>query len=84
MRNYLFRRVRTSESFYEYFTREGTYLIPEKRVCDLIDEIRRKGVASSSEISRVLERDNGIEVPPHIIAEYKYRERRRRFLGESE
>jgi hypothetical protein len=57
---------------------------PEKRVCDLIDKIRKNGVTSSTEISRIIERDNGIEVPPHTIAEYKYRERRRRFLGEAE
>jgi hypothetical protein len=48
-------------------------LIPEKRVCDIIDEIRRNGVKLSAEISRIIEQAHGIEVPPHIIAEYKYR-----------
>jgi hypothetical protein len=33
------------------------------------------GVMSSSEISEILEQDNGIGVPPHFIAEYKYRKR---------
>jgi hypothetical protein len=59
-------------------------LIPEKRVCDLINEIWKNGVTRSSEISRIIERDNDIEVPPHIIAEYKYRERKRRFFGTTE
>jgi hypothetical protein len=59
-------------------------LITEKRICDLIDEIWRKGVTGSGEISSIIEREHGIEVPPHIIAEYKYRERRRRFLAEAE
>jgi hypothetical protein len=57
---------------------------PDERICKLIDEIWRNGVTRSSEISRVIARDNGIEVSPHIIAEYQYRERRRRFLGETE
>jgi methyl coenzyme M reductase alpha subunit len=59
-------------------------LIPEKRVCELIDEIRRNGVTGSDEISGILERAHGIEVPPHIVAEYRYRERKRRFLAGAE
>lgn len=50
-------------------------MITEKRVCELIDEIRRNGVTLSSEISRILERDHGIEIPPHFISEYNYRKR---------
>jgi hypothetical protein len=50
-------------------------LIPEKRVCGLIDGILRNGVTNSSEISRIIERDNGIEIPPHFISEYNYRKR---------
>ncbi|MDR1508096.1 MAG: hypothetical protein LBS53_00480 [Synergistaceae bacterium] len=56
----------------------------EERTCKLIDEIRKNGVTGSSEISRVIKRDNGVEVPPHVIAEYMYRERRRRYLAEAE
>jgi hypothetical protein len=48
-------------------------LTSEKRICDLINETLRNGVTSSTEISRIIERDNGIEIPPHFIAEYKYR-----------
>jgi hypothetical protein len=50
-------------------------LVPEKQVCELIDAIWKSGVKSSSEISRVIERNNGIEILPHFIAEYKYRKR---------
>jgi hypothetical protein len=50
-------------------------LIPEKQVCGLIDETLRSGVTSSGKISEIIERKNGIEVPPHFIAEYKYRKR---------
>jgi hypothetical protein len=57
---------------------------PDERICKLIDEIWRNGVTRSSEISRAIERDNNIKVPPHTIAEYIYRERRRRFLAETE
>jgi hypothetical protein len=59
-------------------------LIPEKRVCGLIDEIRRNGVTGSSEISSILEQAHHVEVPPHIVAEYRYRERKRRFLAGDE
>jgi methyl coenzyme M reductase alpha subunit len=62
----------------------GLFMYPDERTREFIDEIRRNGVTGSSEISRIIERDNGIEVPPHIIAEYKYREQRRRFLGTTE
>jgi hypothetical protein len=57
-------------------------LIPEKRVFGLIDEILRKGVTGSSEISRIIERNNGIEIPPHFIAEYNYRKRRNEEMRE--
>jgi hypothetical protein len=50
-------------------------LILEKQVCDRIDEIWRNGVTLSSEISRSIEREHGIEIPPHFIAEYNYRKR---------
>jgi hypothetical protein len=35
----------------------------------------RNGITSSAEMSRILERAHSIEVPPHFIAEYKYRKR---------
>jgi hypothetical protein len=61
---------------------EGTSLIPEKQICDLVDEIQRNGVTLSSEISRILESVHGIEVPPHFIAEYKYRKRHNQEIRE--
>ncbi|MDR2782392.1 MAG: hypothetical protein LBB48_00865 [Treponema sp.] len=39
-------------------------------------------MTSSSEISRVIKRDNGFEIPPHIIAEYKYRKQRNEEIRE--
>jgi hypothetical protein len=57
-------------------------MYPDERICTLIDEILRSGITSSSEISRIIERDNGIEVPPHFIAEYKYRKRHNEVIRE--
>jgi hypothetical protein len=54
----------------------------DEQARELIDEMLRNGVTSSSKISRVIERDNGIEVPPHTIAEYKYRKRRNQEIME--
>lgn len=40
----------------------------------LLDEIIRKGITFSSEQSEILWQDYGIDIPPHILAEYKYHE----------
>jgi hypothetical protein len=50
-------------------------MYPDERIRELIDESLRKGITRSTELSDILERDNGIEIPPHFIAEYKYRKR---------
>jgi hypothetical protein len=58
-RKSVFLGVPNFRSFYS-FQEEGTRLIPEKQVCDLIDAIWKSGVTGSREISRIIERDNGI------------------------
>lgn len=57
-------------------------MIPEKRVCDLIDEIRGNDVTLSGEISRRIKRTHGIEVPPRFIAEYNYHKRHNQEIRE--
>jgi hypothetical protein len=52
----------------------GLNMYPDERTCKLIDELLRKGIARSTELSDILERDHGIEVPPHFISEYKFKE----------
>jgi hypothetical protein len=37
--------------------------------------MERSGIRSSDRQSEILKRDHGIKIPPHIIAEYKYRKR---------
>jgi hypothetical protein len=48
---------------------------PDKEICKIIDELLRKGVKRITELSDILERDHGIEIPPHFISEYNYRKR---------
>jgi hypothetical protein len=40
-----------------------------------IREMERNGIRSLSRQSEILKRDHGVEIPPHFIAEYKYRKR---------
>jgi hypothetical protein len=42
---------------------------------ELIKEMERNGIKFSSEQSDILKRDHGIDIPPHFIAEYKYRKK---------
>jgi hypothetical protein len=46
----------------------------DERTCKLIDEMLEKGTTSSIELSDALERDHGIRLAPHFIAEYKFME----------
>jgi hypothetical protein len=56
-------------------TEGGLHVYPDKQIREHIDKMLRNGVTLSSEISRIIERDNGIEIPPHFISEYNYRKR---------
>jgi hypothetical protein len=54
------------------------YKYKEKFSPELIRHIRemeRNGIRSSDEQSKILKREYGIDIPPHFIAEYKYRKR---------
>jgi hypothetical protein len=44
-------------------------------LCERIREMKRSGIRSGSRQSEVLKRGHGVEIPPHIIAEYKCRKR---------
>jgi hypothetical protein len=50
-------------------------MYPDEDICKLIDESLRKGIMRSTELSDIIERDHGIEIPPHFISEYNYRKR---------
>jgi hypothetical protein len=41
----------------------------------IISEMERDGIKFSSEQSDILKRDHGVDIPPHFIAEYRYRKR---------
>jgi hypothetical protein len=43
-------------------------------VCARIKEMRRNGIRSSDEQSKILKRDYGIDIQSHFIAEYRYRQ----------
>jgi predicted transcriptional regulator len=47
-----------------------------KRIWELIDELTSQGMTQSLELSETLERDHGIKLSPHVLAEYKYRKRK--------
>jgi hypothetical protein len=47
---------------------------PDERTRGLIDEMLRKGITRSTELSEILERDHGIMLEPHFISEYKFLE----------
>ena len=40
-----------------------------------IGKMERNGIRSSDEQAIILKRDHGVDIPPHFIAEYKYRRR---------
>jgi hypothetical protein len=42
-------------------------------VSELIRGMERNGIKFSGEQSEILKREHGIDIPPHFIAEYKYR-----------
>jgi hypothetical protein len=42
---------------------------------ELIRELEHNGIKYSGQRSDILKRDHGIDIPPHFIAEYKYRKR---------
>jgi hypothetical protein len=65
-----------------YKTKEGLQLHPgklDKKVCGLIEELTRQGITQSLKQTEALERDHGIRVPPHVLAEYKYHEKKAAF-----
>jgi hypothetical protein len=43
-------------------------------LCERIREMRRNGIRSSDEQSKILKRDYGIDIPSYFIAEYRYRQ----------
>jgi hypothetical protein len=44
-------------------------------LCNRIREMERSGIRSRNRQSEILKREHGVEIPPQIIAEYKYRKR---------
>jgi hypothetical protein len=50
------------------------YVYPDERTRELLDEMLRKGITRTTELSEILERDHGIRLEPHFISEYKFLE----------
>jgi hypothetical protein len=44
-------------------------------ICGHIREMERSGIRSRNRQSEILKQEYGVEIPPHIIGEYKYRKR---------
>lgn len=53
---------------------------PDKKICELIDKMMRQGITRGTDLSEVLEKDHGIKIPPHFLAEYKYRKRKTQYI----
>jgi hypothetical protein len=48
----------------------------DKKTCALIEEMARHGKTGSLELAETLERDHGIRIAPHVLAEHNYHKRR--------
>ena len=48
----------------------------DKQSIEIIEEMIRKGIMSTVEMSEILEREHGIKIAPHLISEYLFRARR--------
>jgi hypothetical protein len=49
-------------------------MYPDERTRELLDEMLRKGITRTTELSDILERDHDIRFEPHFISEYKFLE----------
>jgi hypothetical protein len=49
-------------------------MYPDEQACKLIDELLRKGITRTTELSDILKQEHGIKVEPHFISEYKHKE----------
>jgi hypothetical protein len=45
-------------------------------IAAIIKELERDGIMSTTKQSRLLKRDYGLDVPPHVVSKYKYYERK--------
>jgi hypothetical protein len=46
-------------------------------IAAIIREMARNGIMSTTKQSRLLKRDYGLDVPPHVVSKYKYYERKK-------
>jgi hypothetical protein len=46
-------------------------------IAAIIAEMARDGIMSAIKQSRLLKRDYGLDVPPHVVSKYKYYERKK-------
>jgi hypothetical protein len=53
-------------------------VILEKRVSHIIIDMAQNGITLSLEKVRILKQKHGIEIAPHILAEFKYHKRKGR------
>jgi hypothetical protein len=49
-------------------------MYPDKRACEIIDQLPRYGITRNLELSDILKREHGLDVEPHFISEYKFKE----------
>jgi hypothetical protein len=48
-----------------------------EEIATIITEMARNGITSTTKQSRLLKRDYGFDVPPHVVSKYKYYERKK-------
>jgi hypothetical protein len=53
--------------------------ISEEKLLDIIHKLIRDGITKSTEQSKIIEKEYGVEIAPHIVAELKYRDRIKRY-----
>jgi hypothetical protein len=54
-------------------------IIPNEDLFELIMGLEQKGVTHASAQSEILAREHGIEIKPHLLSEFRYRESMKRF-----
>jgi hypothetical protein len=53
--------------------------ISDKKLLEIIHKLIRGGITKTDEQTEIINKEYGIEVPPHIVTELKYRDRMKRY-----
>jgi hypothetical protein len=53
--------------------------ISNEKLLDIIHKLIREGITETDEQTEIINKEYGIEVPPHIVTEIKYRDKTKRW-----